>query len=237
MTDQARPDPEEESFGASLQSGIRELRERRGPCPPPDELLGFLERRLNPADLTRINEHIEACGLCDIALTRLRGTEAEAVSRVSTTQKGVQAFFWNPMVAYGLAALLAYPAYLGISRRRTAYPASPNSSASVPAAEAVPVFDLTQTRGAATGIHLAAGDERFGLRLFAPLKPGYTYAASVKAASGTTVQEVPKLGRPDALGIVLVVCTRSAFSPGEYRLVVRETSSGHQEFEYVFEVE
>ncbi len=238
MAEQPRPDPEEESFfAASLQSGIRELRDRRGACPAADQLLAFAEHRLNDEDLTRIHEHIEACGLCDIALTRLRRKEGEVLSRAPTARSRLEFVLGNPMLGYGLAAVLAYPAYLGIVAQQTAHPEARKSPSIEQPAESLPIVDLAQTRGALTKVQFVPGVGRFGLRFFAPLKPGYSYAASITTASSATVQETIPLEEPDARGFVLLVCVRSAFLSGEYALIVREISSGHKEFEYVFEVD
>src|SRR5579871_4079674 len=108
-----KPDPEEQSFAESLRDGIKELRGDRGVCPSSEELVGFFEGRLASADSSRVREHVEACGLCDAAIGRLEMPDSCQATGHLTVGRRMWIRLWNPIVGYGLASLLVYPAYLG----------------------------------------------------------------------------------------------------------------------------
>src|SRR5438093_905957 len=113
MSEVPPPDPNEHSFSEWLKPGVRELRERRGPCPSAEDLVAFHEGTLTAEQAVRVREHVEACGLCDAQLGRL---EAAAEPSRPMVWRTVWALLKKPVVAYGFVTLLLFPAYRGIVR-------------------------------------------------------------------------------------------------------------------------
>src|SRR5438105_4001890 len=112
MSNQQKHDPEEYSFGQMVAKGMRQVREERGACPGPETLIDFCHASLSTRESAIVEEHIAACGLCDLAVSRLRSADSHLAARPSILRTWVKPVFWNPIVAYGLAAALSYPAYL-----------------------------------------------------------------------------------------------------------------------------
>src|SRR5437667_270173 len=100
-------DQDERAFSSLLRPGIRELQERRGPCPSSEDLVAFRDSRLPVEEAARVRDHVEACGLCDAQLGRL-----EAADR--PLWRSGWALVQKPAFAYGLVALLLFPAYRGL---------------------------------------------------------------------------------------------------------------------------
>jgi hypothetical protein len=144
-------------------------------------------------------------------------------------------FFWRPAVAYFLALLLLYPAYLGLfTGDQTAVG---NASVLVLSSP-----DLRSAeRGAPDGIRLSPEDSFLVLQFFVPIReaPGISYAASIVGPSGSVI-EIGDLQSTDNLGNFSLVCPESLLSPGAYKLVVREQDAAKKEpvetFQFPFDV-
>jgi len=229
-------DPEEQSFAASLRDGIQELKGERGPCPSSEELVAFSEERLAAPDALRVRSHVEACGLCDVLVGRL----AKAADRPAPDAKAwwrVWRHLWNPVVAYGLAALLLYPAYLGLKPR-----VSPRAlEESISPAISIPSFSLDSQRGAGTAaqphvVRLKDQDKSFILDFFVPMSTDRRYFAEIRDGSGRTAVGRREVVSGDSPGRVSLVCRREAFGAGDYTVTLTEDSTGRR-FEYVFQIE
>lgn len=247
MNEAMSPDPEERLFAESVRDGIRQIRKERGPCPSAEELMAFLEGRLESEDSARVSEHVDACGVCDLALTRVRAALADPAGRRTSASRRMSDLFWNPMVAYGLAALLCYPAYVGIRSHRKENveiqpkAGTPPEPVAEPAVLSVPSFSLDAVRG--TGreaqlpvVRLHDPNKFFLLQFLAPMKPDHQYSVEIRdGTGGLTVGHQQITG--DTQGKVALMCRRERFAAGEYTVTVTEENSPGRRFEFVFRVE
>jgi hypothetical protein len=212
-------DPNEESFLGLLSQGIRELRNRRGPCPSSETLVAFYGKRLAEAEAARVREHIEACGLCDVQLGRLE--EAD-----EPRWRSIAEAFWtvlrHPALAYALVALLLWPAYRGFVPRA----ASPELRIGP-----VPSFSLDVVRSESQpqkSLVLLTTDEKFFLlSFFVPLQtsPPQSYEVSVVRSDNAAVAPAQALRNCDTVGNCFVLCNAALFEPGRYELRVQQAAS------------
>jgi hypothetical protein len=157
---------------------------------------------------------------------------------------------WHPAVAYALALILCYPAYLGMwprprdvpevqleERSRVKRQASPTSaSETLPAVQHARSFDLTRTRGlggaGGTGhadgpstssveLRLSPQDTVFILTFFIPARLDRHYAAFIIGGDGRIAVGELQAGGGEQ-GSYSLVCQHDSFPPGEYSLIVKE---------------
>ena len=247
MKDAMSPDPEERLFAESVRDGVRQLRKQRGPCPSAEELLAFLEGRLESGDSTRVGEHVDACGVCDLALMRVRAAVADPDGRGLSAWRRMSHLFGNPLVAYGLAALLCYPAYVGIrshpEQKVEIQPKAGTTPGTVlePAVLSVPSFSLDAVRGAGREaqlpvVRLHDQNKFFLLQFFVPMKADHQYSVEIRDGAGrVTVGHQQITG--DTQGKVALMCRRESFAASEYTLTVAEDNPPGHQFEFVFRVE
>lgn len=230
------PDPEERRFAEMVRQGARQLREERGPCPNAEELVAFFERRLEPEDATRVESHVEACGLCDAALGRL---EAARQTGAESGWKTVLSFLRRPAIAYGVVLVLLFPAYRGITLSRSARRASDLSPLPISA----PRYILDTVRGAQSlpTVKLASDRDAFILSFLVPVRPKFRYTAQIGENGAAPVSPATELVAEDDLGHCSVICPRELFRPGMYALTVKErTAQGNltdRQFTFQFLVE
>jgi hypothetical protein len=247
MKDAMSPDPEERLFAESVRDGVHQLREERGPCPSAEELLAFLEGRLESEDAARVGEHVDACGVCDLALVRVRAALADPAGRGMSAWRRMSDLLRNPLLAYGVAALLCYPAYVGI--RSHPEPkieiqpkaGTPPGTALEPPVLSVPSFSLDVVRGAGREAQLPAvrlhdQDKFFLLQFFVPMKADHRYSVEIRDGAGrVTVGHQQITG--DTQGKVALMCRRESFAAGEYTVLVNEENPPGPQFAFVFRVE
>lgn len=223
MNDAMRPDPDEQAFAESLRGGFTELRDRRGACPSPEELVAFFESRLPVEDASRVQAHIEACGLCDVALGRLKGGGADNPNR--SALESVWAFVRSPIVAYCLAALLLYPAYRGAVPGRNAI-SSPVPAEILP--KSAPRFSLDAVRSDSNprAIRVSQDQDLFILSFLISVRSGFHYSAVIGDSTGKPIAQLPAIIPSDDLGNSSLVCSRRLFAPGLYTLAVTEMMPG-----------
>lgn len=217
-------DPNEREFSKLLRPGIRELRERRGPCPSSEELVAFHEKRLPVEEAAWVRDHVEACGLCDVQLGRL---EVADRPRRRSFWWAIWAFVRQPAVAYGFVALLLFPAYRGLIQ-----PARKLVTKPIFGVVPVPKFSLDVLRsGSETQksrlVRLAGNEEVFLLSFFIPLKasPPHRYEVVVLQDQTAVVPAQP-LRNCDEIGNCLLLCDAALFSSGRYEVRVQETPPG-----------
>jgi hypothetical protein len=247
MNEAIGPDPEERLFAESVRDGVRQLRKQRGSCPSAEELVAFLEGRLGSEDSARVGEHVDACGVCDLALMRVKAAVADPAGRGMSAWRRLSDLFGNPLVAYGLAALLCYPAYVGI--RSHPEPkveiqpkaGTPPGTALEPPVLSVPSFSLDVVRGAGREAQLPVvllddQNKFFLLQFFVPMKADHQYSVEIRDGAGrVTVGHQQITG--DTQGKVALMCRRETFAAGEYTLAVTEDNPPGHPVEYVFRVE
>lgn len=238
-------------FDRTLEAALRQLRERRGACPPPERLAGYLEGSLAAEERDEVQRHVAACGLCDCLLERIQGFEAPAPSEPRVDWPSAERRIRNrvfagaepwsarlirllrqPVLAYGIAVLTAVWAYLAISGRREAPPAPPGPPRA--AMEVVRTIDLNRTRGETQQLSLGPDEQRFLLSFFVPIRTGFRYQAAIDG--GAAVDIISQ----DGLGNFHVLCHRGRLSAGRHRLIVTEldSNSGRTErsFEFAFQL-
>ncbi len=228
--------PEERSFAASLRDGVKELKAERGPCPSSEELLAFFEERLTAPDAFRVRNHVEACGLCDLVLGRLANTDGHALEPTNDWRR-IWRYLWNPAVAYGLVALLLFPAYLGLRQRLSPRVFEESTSPAI----SIPSFSLDSQRGAGIAaqahvVRLKDQDKSFILEFFVPMSTDRHYFAEIRDGSGRSAISRREVVSGDSPGKVSIVCRREAFRSGDYTVTVTDDSTARR-FEYVFQVE
>jgi hypothetical protein len=236
MSKSSVPDPEERAFAEMVREGARELRDQRGNCPGSAELVAFFENRLEPEDAARLRTHVEACGLCDVALGRL---ESIGQTQASSHWKTAVGFFRSPVVAYALVLILLFPAYRGITSFEN--PSHISHLALLP----IPVqrYTLDTVRGVqpAPTVKLPPGREVFVLSFLVPARPKFQYSAEIVNAAGAPVGPASELIAEDDLGHCSLICPRQLFRTGMYTLTVTErTPQGNRtdrQFAFQFAVE
>jgi len=247
MNEAMSPDPEERLFAESVRDGIRQIRKERGPCPSAEELVAFLEGRLEGEDSADVSEHVDACGVCDLALTRVRAALVDPAGRRRSAPRRMSDLFWNPMVAYVLAALLCYPAYVGIRSHHNEKveiqpkAGTPPEPVPEPAVLSVPSFSLDAVRGTGRDaqlpvVRLHDQDKFFLLRFLVPMKADHRYSIEIRDNAGRLIVGRQQI-KGDTQGNVALMCRRETFATGEYTLTVTEENPSGSQFGFVFRVE
>jgi hypothetical protein len=239
-------DPNEDAFADLLRQGIKKLREERGPCPGSRDLVAFHEGRLPAEQTGLVQNHVDACGLCDAQLGRLERANGSAWRPLLTAIRNVVR---KPIVPYALVALLLYPAYRGYVR-----PAREGANGVVPGTaphiqtelgvSTIRSFSLDTVRSGSkvqnpTVIRLS-GDETFLLLAFlVPVKssPTYHYDVVVARGDGTDIAPAQPLTHCDAVGNCSLICNLAVFPPGAYEVRVTETApNGSKAITFPFQI-
>jgi hypothetical protein len=249
MREQQRPD--DESLDRALRTSFRTLQAARGPCPPAAQLVKYQAGELGPEENAAIYQHVVLCGTCELYIERLEEFDGAAVPAAAAepvrrdVRRALQGsrfgVFGKPALGYAVALLLAYPAYRGVFPEAIPAPRQEVSRKIHPALSAVRVFELAETRPASESpkIELRSGEERFSLSLFVPGRKGGRYSAEIRDSAGATVGNATTVV-PASLGAVTLLCERSAFQNGRYKLTVTESDpaggAALRQFDYGFEV-
>jgi len=230
----------EEPFEDALRLGFDAIRAERGHCPDNDTLLEFASGRL-PADRAAgIQEHVSSCGKCDYLITSLARFDAEEGEPPPATARwfafrSLLASLRHPALAYGLALLLAYPAYLGLFHRSI----GPTASVEL---EFAPSLDLTVTRsadGAEPTLTLGPSDRTFVLSVPVQREAGNRYSAEiVNEYTKRSMAAVSSIRGVNGRASFNLVCQARDFPSGQYTLNVRESdlnmSKPYEEFRFAF---
>jgi len=81
MSNRPDQDPEDPVFKDLVAKGMQELRHQRGPCPSAEALVEYHHGRLPAEQSAEVRKHVEACGLCDVLLSRLQAGPFHARDR------------------------------------------------------------------------------------------------------------------------------------------------------------
>ena len=219
-------DPDERAFSNLLRPGIRELQERRGPCPSAEDLVAYRDSRLPVEEAARVRDHVEACGLCDAQLGRLEAADPPL-------WRSGWALVQKPAFAYGLVALLLFPAYRGLIQPVGNVGIAP-----------VPSFSLDVVRSDSQAqkspfVRLADNERLFLLSFFIPLKtsPPERYEVVVVRGEQNAVVPAQALRNCDEVGNCSLLCDAALFAPGEYEVRVQETPPGGSMVVHLFPFE
>jgi hypothetical protein len=131
---------------------------------------------------------------------------------------------WVPALGYGLAAVLIYPAWLGVAGRREK-PESP--------AAAARIVDLTAVRGEAglVVVEERAGERAVVLQFFVPVRAGERYTAEIRNSAGQVVARLGEVKSYDGNGNFAVVVEPRGLKAGRYVVVVQGGASAVFGFE------
>ena len=141
-------------------------------------------------------------------------------------------FLRKPWFPYLVAALLFGVLVIEIGRKTTAGEASPPAII----AEALPGFELPQTRARVDMVVRPGRSEGFVLKFFVPASKDRRYVAGIRTGTGREVFKPIEINNVDSVGNVELVCRTKAFPAGSYVLTISEDSSPRQ-FQYSFQVQ
>jgi hypothetical protein len=207
-------------------------------CPDSEVLERYRREELPPAEVAEINSHLKQCGVCSFLMDRLdafdeavsapgqapsqtrspaeqeldrRMEQFLALQRPAPEPGRSKTRWWGwAALGYGLALLLVYPAWLGL-HRWTESPVEP-----------AVLVDLNVPRDQTNVPVIEPGPGRVGLSFQVPAKPGDRWTASIADERGAVIVPTTPLVITDGKGDLVLVCPRSLFPTGEYRL----TASG-----------
>jgi len=222
--------------------------EERSQCPEVEVVERYVRGELPAPAAEEVRAHLEVCGICCVVVERLRELEA-AVSpgsrgaepnwetmerrlaeecRRMYPEKAKQAErsrwgWWVPALGYGLVVILAYPAWLGISRRPG------EAGVSAPAVQPVggaALVDLNTTRA---GQSLPVVVEREGetaavLTFFVRAAAGTRLSVAIVDGAGRVVQEFREVRSSDDQGNYCVVVDPHSLPLGKYRLTAKDSN-------------
>src|ERR1022692_3826039 len=147
---------DEAQFESWLGESLSQV--RKGPCPDARTLASFLDGALRAEEKQQVENHVAACGYCDLILTRM-GTFERALRRERRAR-------WLWLVP-ALAAVLVLAFVLRPERAvPTPFPAAPP-----PAIRFAQVLQLDATRGTAAQAK-PSGTDPLALAFFIPIVPG-----------------------------------------------------------------
>jgi hypothetical protein len=231
-------------------------------CPEIEVLEKYVDGQLSEREAVAFKSHLELCGLCSLLIERLKDFDAQA-SEISpgpepdwgTMQTRLEeecekaapparkpegwlsGRFWIAALGYGLAVILVYPAWLGITRKRV--PAAPPASkpeVHAIAASGASLVDLNTTRDdrGLPAVTERAGERAAILAFFVPALPGTRHEAAIRDGSNRVALDLGEIRSFDGRGNFCVVVDPRSLPPGQYRLTVKQ-GVGSTESETSFE--
>lgn len=221
-------------------------------CPEIEVLERYAAGRLPRPEAKEFEAHLEVCGICSVVIERLADFEeaAEAESgpepdwqqmerRLGVRREKSAARWWGgwlirwPALGYALALVLAYPAWLGVTRRGEA-PAVQERLAGTWAGS----VDLNATRGelAMPAVSAASEERAVVVQFFAPARAGVRQRAEIRDGAGRVAMDLGEVKSFDGRGNFAVVVDPRKLAVGRYRLVVRGGVEGAEQ-ETAFEFE
>lgn len=203
----------EDNFDRQLRQDFQNLARDRGPCISEEMLALLAERKLPPGLAREAERHVTVCGICELRLMNIEGSLEPLRGRFPAF---FRRFFWNPALAYVLVLLLAIPAYRGLWPDR----GQPRKSSPI---QPLQVLNLNRERGETASAATASG-EYFALEFWIPEVPGRAFEASIETAAGLTINRVSALNSSGGQGNFRLLCRRTDFPNGSYRLIVKDAN-------------
>jgi hypothetical protein len=209
-----------------LAGALRTLRQAAGECPVVEALERFATGESPEAEARLIRDHIAGCGACDWVVEKARDFDRAGERRSGR----LAVWLRGPVLGYALAALLAYPAYLGITRRPARIDRTPAAAAPAGLVAAL-VVDVNPVRGAARPAARLPRDADAMVLLSAvlPAPAGSAYDLAVLDAAGAAV--AARRGLAGDGGEFTVALPRRLLRAGEYTLRVE---GDQQRFQFPF---
>jgi hypothetical protein len=216
-----------------------------GECPKIEFLERYAAGRLPDLDAEELEAHLEVCGICSLIVERMGDFDhAAAVEREPTPgwqamearmgfrgeahQRGWRNWFLfrYPALGYVLALALAYPSWLGVTRKAGAPTAQGEWAGSW--ARSV---DLNAVRGQSTAavISPATGERALVLEFFVPAGEGVRQRAELRDNTGKTMEDLGEVKSYDGRGNFAVVLDPRKLPVGRYRLVVLGGANGERQ--------
>ncbi len=209
----SRPEDIPDPFDEQLRQAFRTLARHRGACPLEDTLARLAAGLLLDEESQCARRHIAICGICELRFMNLQKEH-----RKETRRRPLGARLWalvrNPLFAYGLMLLVTVPAVIDLLARRPA----------APAAQTVPAVNLNRERARSSLPVVITRQDFFALHFWIPEVPGRRYEACIHSESGKAPDLVLPLSASEGNGNFQILCRRSSFSSGSYRLTVREAA-------------
>ena len=214
-----------------LRAGLRALALRKGACPPVERILEYQAHDLVREAEAEIQAHLLVCGRCEALLLNIeRFTQPMAVPKAPW--RSTLRFFGRPGFAYSLAAVFLAALVMGVGRER------PVARVRRPAvvAEALPAFELPQTRGDGDFVVRPGQSGGFILRFFVPMSADRRYVVEIRDSANREVLGPVELEGSDGRGDVDLVCRTNACAAGSYTLNVLGDRPDRK-FQYVFQIQ
>jgi hypothetical protein len=209
-----------------LESALRTLRQAAGECPSSEALERFAIGESPEGESRQIRDHLAGCGACDWVVEKAREFDRAGESRSGS----LAAWFRRPVLGYALAALLAYPAYLGITRRPAKVDRTPAAASPAGLLPAL-LVDVNPVRGAGRSAARLPRDPDgvVLLSVVLPARAGTAYDLAVLDAAGGVV--AARRGLAGDGGEFTVALPRRLLRAGEYTL---RAEGDRQRFQFPF---
>ena len=224
--------------------------DRETTCPEIEVLERYAAGRLQKPEAEAFEKHLAVCGICSVVIERLGDFDQVAAAVTAGGPEpdwtamegrlGVRSgtggkvkgggwggsWFRSPALGYAMALALAYPAWLGVSRRGDS-PAAQDG----PAGRGASVVDLNATRSE-TGLPVvgAGAGGRVVLQFLAPAEPGTRQRAEIRDGGGK-VMDLGEVKSFDGRGNFALVVDPEKLAAGRCVLVVRGGGESVFEFE------
>jgi len=210
-----------------LVRAVRTLRQAGGECPSTEALERYLSGESPEQESRQIRDHIAGCGVCDWVIEKAKNFDGEE----NSSEKTGTAWFRRPVLAYALAALLAYPAYLGLSGRGTRVDRTPPRAAALAGLQPALLVDVGPVRAAARSVGRLPRepDSLVMLTVVLPTRAEVAYDLAVLDAAGRVVAGRSGLG--SETGEFFVALPRRLLRGGTYTLRVE---GDRQRFQFPF---
>jgi hypothetical protein len=195
-----------------------------------ERLVQYLDHDLSQEEEGETRAHVLACGRCETLVLRMdRFGNDDVVA--PTLRHLALSFLGRPWFAYSLSAVLLAVLMTRVGQNRRPDPAARPAIVG----EALPSFELPQTRGSEESVIRPGRNGRFILRFFVPMGGDRRYLAEIQNSVQQEVLKPVELGHSDVGGNVDLLCRTSAFPSGSYILTVLE--EGSVRLQYFFQVQ
>jgi hypothetical protein len=216
-------------------------------CPSSQELTAFYEKSLELELMAKIRNHISRCGLCDSALSSLKGFDGPNTD----TKRLPFRFLLKPAIAFLLlAALLYFTSLIFLKPSRQNTPPAPyetQAPAAVDGVDSAMMFDLGEViskRGnQSLPVHLISiglKERFFVLNFYLPVRADYIYEMEIQNMERQIVSSAHVIRARDAIGNFSIIVQRGLFSDGDYRAIITESEEAGKEpvdrFEFLLRI-
>lgn len=237
-------------------------------CPEIDVLERYVAAELDLHAAQEFESHLQLCGLCSELVERLREFDSVAAdltpepdwtlaerriekacqdqARPHAAAKPAAAYWWSgsrlvASLGYGLALVLVYPAWLGLTRRTApVLNRPPILQAKAITGASARVLDLNTSRGAQAPSILGnqADAGVVALLFFVPVAPQVRPLVQLRDESDSIVRDFGQISSYDRNGNFCLVIDVDELKQGRYHLLARAepaVNGGGRTFTFPFE--